>query len=74
VLLLICFTAPTDSNVNWTLIDHVSKHEVIEPYVPVDKACLLTKNLPVIDRVWRNITSKLHCSGKYVCSKVAVKT
>jgi len=39
VLLLICYTAPTDLHFNWTLIDHVSKHEVIEPYVAVDNAC-----------------------------------
>jgi len=39
VLLLICYTTLTDSNFNWTLIDHVSQHEVIEPYVTVDKAC-----------------------------------
>jgi len=29
----------TDSNFNWTLNDDESKHEVMEPYVTVDKAC-----------------------------------
>jgi len=33
------YAVPTDSNFSWTLIDDVSKHEVMEPYVTVDKAC-----------------------------------
>jgi len=38
------YAVPTDSNLNWTLIDDVSKHEVMEPYVTVDKACHKKRN------------------------------
>jgi len=44
IIMIDIYAVPTDSNLNWTLIDDVSKHEVMEPYVTVDKACHKKRN------------------------------